>query len=61
MILVSTVPVFIVAGFIEGFFTRYTEVGDTLRLCVILLSLAFILYYYVVLPAKRAKEVADGR
>lgn len=61
MILVSTVPVFIVAAFIEGFFTRYTEVGDAWRLFVILLSLAFILFYYVVLPARRAKEVTDGR
>ena len=60
MILVSTVPVFIVAAFIEGFFTRYTEIGDALRLCVILLSLAFILFYYVILPAKRAREVTDG-
>jgi hypothetical protein len=61
MIFVSTVPVSIVAAFIEGFFTRYTEVGDAWRLFVILLSLAFILFYYVVLPARRAKEVTDGR
>ncbi len=60
MILVSTVPVFIVAGFIEGFFTRYTEAGDGWRLCVILLSLAFVLYYYVALPARRAREVGDA-
>ena len=48
-ILVSTTPIFIVAGFIEGVFTRYTQVPDALRLSVILLSLFFVLFYYVYL------------
>lgn len=55
-ILVSTVPIFIVAGFIEGVFTRYTHVADGLRLSVIILSLLFVLYYYVFLPVKRHRE-----
>ncbi len=60
-VLVSTVPVFIVAGFIEGFFTRYTEVGDFIRLLVILCSLAFIVFYYVLLPIKRHRDAAAER
>ncbi len=55
-VLVSTVPMFIVAGFIEGFFTRFTHVGDVLRLSVILLSFAFVMFYYVFLPIKRHRE-----
>ena len=55
-IVVGTVPVFIVAGFIEGFFTRFIHVGDVLRLSVILLSFAFVMFYYVFLPIKRHKE-----
>lgn len=55
-VLVSTIPIFIIAGFIEGFFTRYTHVGDLLRLSVILLSMTFVLYYYVYLPVKRHRE-----
>ena len=51
-IVVGTVPVFIAAGFIEGFLTRHTHVPDALRLAVILLSLAFIGYYYIYLPYK---------
>lgn len=51
-ILVSTMPIFVIAGFIEGFFTRFTDVGDVLRLSVILLSLAFVLFYYVYWPIK---------
>ena len=55
-VLVSAVPVVVVAAFIEGFFTRFTEIGDGLRLLVILLSLAFILFYYVYLPVKRHRD-----
>ena len=55
-VLVSTIPIFTVAGFIEGFFTRFTHVGDLLRLMVILLSAAFVIYYYVILPVRRHRE-----
>ncbi len=55
-IVVSTVPIFIVAGFIEGFFTRYTDVGDLPRLFVIFLSLAFIVFYYILLPINRHRH-----
>nr|AKF17186.1 membrane protein [uncultured bacterium Csd4] len=59
-VLISTVPLFIVAGFIEGFFTRYTHAGDLLRLFVILISLVFIIFYYVLLPIKRHREEGHG-
>ena len=49
-IVVGTVPLFIVAAFIEGFLTRHTEWPDAVRLTIILASLAFVLYYYVYLP-----------
>ncbi|MBR1547719.1 MAG: stage II sporulation protein M [Prevotella sp.] len=52
-IVVGTVPVFIVAAFIEGFFTRHTEWSAALRLSVIGLSLLFVVYYYIYLPNKR--------
>ena len=51
-IVIGTVPIFCVAGFIESFCTRHTEWPDALRLLVILASLAFVIYYYVVLPYK---------
>ena len=55
-IVIGTVPVFVVAGFIESFFTRHTEWPDLLRLTIILCSLAFVIYYYIVLPKKRNHE-----
>ena len=55
-IVMGTVPLFCVAGFIESFMTRHTEWPDVIRLTIILLSAAFIIYYYVVLPYLRNKS-----
>ncbi len=57
-IVIGTVPIFIIAGFIEGFLTRHTHLPDAFRLGVILLSLAFIVYYYIYLPNKIAHGTA---
>ncbi|MEX0845200.1 MAG: stage II sporulation protein M [Balneolaceae bacterium] len=48
--IVGLVPVFIAAGFLESFVTRYTNMPAWLSLFIILSSLAFILYYFVFLP-----------
>ncbi len=44
------VPLIVLAATIESFFTRYTEAPDALRLLVIVGSLAFILFYFVLYP-----------
>lgn len=51
-ICVSTVPLLIVAAFIEGFLSRHAEKSDTWHLIIILLSAAFIVFYYIILPYK---------
>ena len=58
-IVVGTVPIFCVAGFIESFMTRPTEWPDALRLMVIGLSLAFVIGYYIVLPYKRHHGIRE--
>ena len=58
-IVIGTVPVFIMAGFIEGFVTRHTELPDMLRLSLILLSLAFIIFYYIYLPNRRKNGITE--
>ncbi|MCB0374196.1 MAG: stage II sporulation protein M, partial [Muricauda sp.] len=45
-IMISTVPFFIVAGFLEGFVTRHTEMPDWLAIIIILGSLYLIIFYY---------------
>lgn len=55
-IVVGTVPVFVLAGFIEGFVTRHTGLPDAVRLIIILLSLGFIIAYFIVLPRVRHQQ-----
>jgi uncharacterized membrane protein SpoIIM required for sporulation len=49
-ILVSTIPFFIIAGFLEGFVTRHTEMPDWLAIIIIGASLVLIIFYYVIYP-----------
>ncbi len=49
-IVISTVPFFILAGFLEGFVTRHTQMPDWLAILIITASLALILFYYVFYP-----------
>ncbi len=55
-ILMSTIPFFIIAGFLEGFVTRHTEMPDWLAIFVISSSLALIVFYYVVYPRQLHKK-----
>lgn len=58
-IMLGLVPVFVFAAFIEGFFTRHTDVPDVLRLSVILISLTFILFYFVFYPIRVARQYPE--
>lgn len=49
-IVISTIPFFVVAGFLEGFVTRHTEMPDWLAVTIISTSFALILFYYVLYP-----------
>ena len=55
-IMVSTVPLFIVAGFLEGFITRHTEMPDWLAIAIIGASLFIIVFYYVIYPRQIHKK-----
>ncbi|WP_298312026.1 stage II sporulation protein M [uncultured Aquimarina sp.] len=62
-IVISTVPFFIIAGFLEGFVTRHTEMPDWLAIFIILGSLSLILFYYVIYPRQLYKKsiLTDGQ
>lgn len=55
-IMLSTVPFFILAGFLEGFVTRHTEMPDWLAILIIGGSFFLILYYYVLYPLKLKRK-----
>ena len=56
-IFISTIPFTLVAAFLEGYVTRYSNTMPVLfSFAIILLSLASISYYYLVLPFQVAKK-----
>ncbi len=49
-IIAGLIPIFIIAGFLESFVTRHTEMPVWLSLCIILGSLAFVIFYFIIYP-----------
>lgn len=59
-IVISTIPFFIIAGFLEGFVTRHTQMPDWLAIFIIASSLSLILFYYVLYPIYLHKKYKHG-
>jgi uncharacterized membrane protein SpoIIM required for sporulation len=56
-IIIGLVPIFILAGFLEGFVTRHTEMPMALSLSIIFLSLFFIIWYFIIYPIRLNKKL----
>ncbi len=56
-IMLGIIPLFIMAGFLEGYLTRHTEVPDVLRFFFILSCFVFVLWYYWLYPRQVAARV----
>ena len=57
-IIVSLIPIFITAGFLESFVTRHTGMPVYLSLAIILGSLAFVVWYFIIYPLKIYNKIA---
>ena len=55
-IVISTLPFFIMAGFLEGFVTRHTQMPDVLAITIIIASLGLIIFYYIIYPYQLNKK-----
>ncbi len=55
-IMIALIPILIVAGLLEGFVTRLTEMPPLLRVLIIGGSLAFLIWYFVLLPIRHARR-----
>ncbi|QOI96431.1 MAG: stage II sporulation protein M [Flammeovirgaceae bacterium] len=55
-IVMGLIPLFILAGFIESYITRYTFMPVSLKTLIIGLSAWLILYYFVVYPSNLARH-----
>ena len=56
-ILVGLAPVFIVAAFLEGYVTRLTGMPMAIKLAIILLSLGFVIGYYILYPIYLSRHI----
>lgn len=54
-VLISTIPFFIVAGFLEGFVTRHYQVSIWLCISIIIASFAAVIYFYIIRPYQLAR------
>jgi uncharacterized membrane protein SpoIIM required for sporulation len=61
VIVMGLVPVFILAAFFEGFVSRHSDLHISLKLLIILSSLAFIIYYFIIYPNKLYKQEHAGK
>jgi uncharacterized membrane protein SpoIIM required for sporulation len=55
--MIGLVPVFIMAAFLEGFITRYSNMPVWLSLFILISSACFIIWYFIVYPIRLAREV----
>ena len=65
-LMLGIAPIIILAGFIEGYLTRYTETPDIIRALFIFVCLIFVIGYFIIFPAFKArkgfkKEIKDTR
>ncbi len=55
-IMVGIAPIFVVAGIIEGFVTRHTELPNVFRALFIISCFGFVLWYFFLYPRKKHKQ-----
>lgn len=60
-IIIGLLPIFIMAGFLESFITRLTEWHWVFKLSIIMLSAAFIFYYFVIYPIQLNKNASVNK
>jgi len=58
--IISLIPIFITAGFLESFVTRHTGMPVFLSLTIILGSLVFVIWYFIIYPIKIHNKMAVG-
>lgn len=55
-VFMGIIPIIITAGFLESYFTRHTDTPDLIRALIIFAEFAFMITYYVIYPARRARK-----
>jgi uncharacterized membrane protein SpoIIM required for sporulation len=58
-LMIGLVPVFIAAAFLEGFITRYSTMPKALSITILILSLSFIVWYFIAWPVILQKRIQN--
>jgi uncharacterized membrane protein SpoIIM required for sporulation len=56
-LMIGLVPIFIAAAFLEGFVTRYSKMPMGLSISILLASLSFVIWYFVIYPIRLGKKM----
>jgi uncharacterized membrane protein SpoIIM required for sporulation len=60
-LMIGLIPVFIMAAFLEGFITRYSTMPRLISASILLASISFITWYFVIYPIKVSKQLATSK
>lgn len=60
ILVAGCIPIFIIAGFLESFVTRHSTVSLHVSAAIIITSVIFIRWYFVVYPKQLAKQLMNG-
>lgn len=60
-VMAGLVPVFIAAAFLEGFITRYSTMPRGISVSILLISLVFILWYFVFYPKAVHRKLLQNK
>jgi hypothetical protein len=59
-LMIGLVPVFIAAAFLEGFITRYATMPKAISISILVLSLTFIIWYFVIWPIRVTARIQSS-
>ncbi|MBE7169957.1 MAG: stage II sporulation protein M [Williamsia sp.] len=60
-IVIGLVPIFLTAAFLESFVTRYTNMPLFLSASIVILSMSFIVWYFIIYPVQLHKRIQAFR
>lgn len=56
-IVLGLIPLFLIAAFLEGFVTRFTEMPLVINLIILIGSLSFLIWYFIIYPEKLERRM----
>ena len=59
-IVVGLIPVFLAAAFFESFVTRYTQMPLWISVSILVGSVSFIIWYFIIYPIRLSKRIEAG-